>query len=126
MQSFNVVEILQVGLAGLIFVLAFLLYRIINQAVKQTDSAKRNAGLKAARTYLWVVLGLVLLAGVFPLAEQWLAREDPSSSLSSCRDSLVRLDTAAKMADKTIDDLRAQIRGHVAVCEDVLGEYSKK
>jgi hypothetical protein len=120
--SFSVVDVLQTGLSGLIFLLAFLAYRILSKALEQKGGVEAAVALKAARSYLWPCVVLVILAGSFPLVEQWIGRGDRARVLGECRDSLERLDTFSRMPGVTAEDFGAQIRAHVATCGEGLAE----
>ncbi len=69
----NIVPILQTGLAGFSFLLAFLSYRVI--AREQQKEAPRVVVLKSAHRYFYLCIVLAVVVGSFELAPIMLRKE---------------------------------------------------
>lgn len=112
MDNFGIVEVLNTGLFGFIFLMAYLCY----QALRNTQDSK-GASVRTARNFLWIIVLLVILAGGFNLAEKWLSKESTSPALQECSDSIKVLADLANLPGATAENLKNQIRAHVALCE---------
>ena len=67
MESISIVEILKVGLPGLVFLLSWLSYRLLN---KEQDKEKPNISiLKAIRNFMHVNIVLAVLTATSPIVE---------------------------------------------------------
>jgi hypothetical protein len=117
LSGLNVVEILKLGVSGLVFLLAFLGYNLLRNATQNNASVPI---LAAVRFYMWIALTLAGVVTVGGLAEHFIASEGRINDVRECRNSLARLDTQSKMPDVTVDNLRHGIAGHLAKCEVLL------
>lgn len=114
--SLPVVEILKVGLSGLVFLLAFLTHRLLSrEQLKEKPNLKI---LQSVKFFFWQnILLVVLLAGV-----TIFDRLAPSSTQlhDDCRDSISRLDTLASKEGQTVESMRTLIQNHIATCRPSL------
>ena len=118
MNLATVVDILKVGLAGLVFLLMFLSYRLL--AAEQARPAPRSAMLSSARRFAWIcVLLISLVAGSTLFERVYLSSGESAGSakLESCRQSLLRLQTLSAQEESNVASLRTLIANHVAACE---------
>lgn len=124
MEAINltmVVDILKVGLSGLVFLLMFLAYRLI--AAEQKVAAPRPSILSSAKGYAWTcVLLIVLVAGTGVFELVYLPDQDPALTrqLVECRNSLLRLQSLSAQGDSNVAALRTLIANHAAVCSPAL------
>lgn len=110
----NVLEVLRVGFSGLVFLLAFLGYRLLTQALAQpTLDVKRLRVVSRFISLLVVLATLVAVLTVFGL----VVNRSPISGIDDCRDSLSRLETYSRLPDQTADDYRKVIAAHLSRCE---------
>lgn len=110
-----VVEILKVGLSGLVFMLAFMAYRLL--AREQGKSSPDEKILRQVRWFYWQSVLLVsLLAGVNVFEK--LVR--PAHGLDECRANVARLQKLASSEKQTVDSLRLLIERHISVCGPAL------
>ena len=114
-----VIDILKLGLSGLVFLFALLGYRLLEAEQKKG----KPTILAAIYRYLWMCLLSAVLVAVFSLAPMVL----PSFrhvDAEPCRDSLSRLATVAKLPDVPVEKLRAAIDTHVERCSTTLAAGS--
>lgn len=117
----TVVDILKVGLAGLVFLLMFLSYRLL--AAEQKQASPRPAILSSAKGFAWTcVLLIVLVAGATIFERVYTPGRDPAvtKQLEACRQSLLRLQTLSAQNDSNVANLRTLIANHVAACTPAL------
>jgi hypothetical protein len=119
MTALNVADILKVGLSGLVFLLAFLSYRLLHEAVRTRVAAPV---LSSVKLYLGASLVLTVVVGAFGLVDTHLRNDGlrSTSDLAGCRDSLARLDTQSKLPGVSAEDLKNGISGHVNRCRLLL------
>src|SRR5262245_41647140 len=67
MDNFNIIEILQLGLPGLVFLLSLLSYRLLAQAQAKQQPDPRT--LNAIRNFMCINVGLAVLTLVAPLLD---------------------------------------------------------
>jgi predicted permease len=111
----SVVDILKLGLSGLVFLLAYLGYRLLSREQakdKPNKSTFRNIIVFNVFAFL-----SALLVGVLSLIQVWASR-DPVAA--ACRDSFSRLKTTSTLGGVTTDDLRAAIQTHEGSCQGLL------
>lgn len=119
MDAFNVVDILKVGLSGLVFLLAYMAYRLLSRLqTKDLDRSSSDQALKIMRSYLWLSIALVLIVGGFSIIELVIKKNDPRDVLQGCRDSLERLDTYARDPDIELIELKRVIISHSELCNE--------
>jgi hypothetical protein len=116
-----VVDILKVGLSGLVFLLMFLAYRLL--ATEQKMSAPRAAILLSVKRFLWTCVLLILLVAGTEGFER-IYKPDRGAALTrqleECRESLLRLQSLSAQGDLNVADLRTLIANHAAVCSPAL------
>jgi len=108
----KVVPILQTGLAGLAFMLAFLSYRIIS--TEQDKDEPRNQILKSARNYFILCILLAAVVGGFQVTKTIVGTID-AKQVSECKDSFTLLRSRRERAE-TIEDLHNAINLHLEKC----------
>jgi hypothetical protein len=116
-----VVDILKVGLSGLVFLLMFLAYRLL--ATEQKMATPRPEILSSAKGFAWTcVLLIVLVAGTAVFEQVYLPERGTAltQQLETCRESLLRLQALSAQVDPSVADLRTLIANHAAVCNPVL------
>jgi TRAP-type C4-dicarboxylate transport system permease small subunit len=116
-----VVPILQVGLSGFSFLLAYLTYRII--AREQLEKEPRAAILKSARYFFYLCILLALIVGTFRVGERMLSDIDPEE-LARCRESMELLESRNKRAE-TLEQLRNAVNDHEKGCSELLRKWSR-
>ena len=102
------VKILQVGMPGFAFLMAFLGYQVLSK-----EGPNTRASNKRVQRYLLFCAALVVLVEAASIFDVAMKRSDPASVLRSCRDSLDRLDTLTKSPELTPAQLRAAVSSHV-------------
>lgn len=115
------VQILQTGLAGFAFLLAYLSYQLISR--EQKKEQPRDTILRSARNYFLMCIVLALVVGGFQLTRYLLGQAD-ELSLSECRDSFEILLSRQERA-ATIDDMRAAINEHIGICGGLIKDMDK-
>lgn len=103
MENLNVVEILKIGLPGLVFLLAFLSFNLLSK--EQGKSHPRPTLLKAIKCYMYVNIVLAILTMASPIIEYFLPRPTLPDSM--------QFSIKAKVTP-TIT-----IKGQAAVCQNV-------
>ncbi|XXF81417.1 hypothetical protein P2318_17175 [Myxococcaceae bacterium GXIMD 01537] len=115
MNGLDVVSILQVGLSGLGFLLAFLAYRLL--ASEQKTAKPRLEVLRAARNFLLLCIVLVVIVGGFQVSGH-LMKPDPAV-VSGCRRSLDKLKVEVREAE-TVEQLRTAVGEEVQACSQMV------
>lgn len=118
-----IVEILRVGLPGLLFLLALLSFWLL----KPSNNHKTGDQFRPQTTLFMVfALFLAIIASVVPLVEIWLITPTDSKSqiLVLCRENLERLQTYARLEDTTLDGMRTIAKNTVSSCEPLMEEYN--
>jgi hypothetical protein len=120
-MKIDVVEILKIGLSGLVFLLAFFSYRIAEHAFDKPGS---EAKFRQLRYYTWQLIALGVLAGTFNVGELvyrghhlLLGAQD---EIAACRDEVSRLQTLASLPQATNEGLRQAARGMASQCQPLL------
>ena len=112
-----VVDILKVGLSGLIFLLMFFSYMLL--ATEQKVASPRPAILSSVKDFAWTcVLLIILVAGIAVFERVYIPDRNPifTQQLEKCRDSLLRLQTLSAQSDSNLFNLQTLILNHAAVC----------
>jgi len=117
-----VVEILKLGLSGVVFLLVLQNYRLLKQTLEKKGPLDR-ARSRQINLFMYMNAAFVLLVGASAVVGVLLSRR--SDSLVRCRTSLEQLDTQAKLPDITVSNLRNGIAGHLSICRPVLEEAGK-
>lgn len=120
-MTLDIVQILQVGLSGFAFLLAFLSYRLISR--QQSASTPRLAPLRAARWFLALCVALVVIVGVFNVMERVIGRPDPRD-VASCRRALDKLDLELGQAS-TVEQLRIAVAEENRTCAQLVSQLSE-
>jgi predicted secreted protein len=122
MNAVAVVDILKLGISGLVFLLALMGYRLV---AKHQEAKKQSPAL--TRFFIRMTLASAIIAGTFGLIERWVRenRRDirfgqMADAFTECHRSLVRLETSSKLQGTTKPDLQSAISNHVAVCSSIL------
>lgn len=74
MENISIVEILKVGLPGLVFLLSWLSYRLLNK--EQCKEKPKISILKAIKNFMYVNVVLAILTATSPLFEYFMAQEN--------------------------------------------------
>lgn len=121
MQLDQVVPILQTGLAGLAFLLAFMSYRIIT--TEQSKDSPRVVILRSARNYFVLCILLAVIVGGFQIGRIWLIDVD-KVEISECRDSFDLLILREERGESAMD-LRHAINSHIMNCAAVIRQLDE-
>ena len=121
MQLDYVVQILQAGLAGLAFLLAFLSFKIISK--EQSKEIPRSEILQSARNYFVMCIILAVIVGGFQVTQYLLESKD-ELRLSECRDSFEILSSREDRAT-SIEDMSRAIQEHIGVCGPLIKELDR-
>lgn len=110
------VEILKVGLSGLVFLLTGYGYHLL--AREQQKATPNAATLRTIQRFVWQNVLVVLVVGGFSLVTLILNKDDnlTKAQLARCNASLKNLDTIRQLPGSTESSLRNAIAGHVANC----------
>lgn len=108
----KVIPILQTGLAGLAFLMAFLSYRIIS--TEQGKDEPRSQILNSARNYFLLCILLAAVVGGFQIAKSHFVTID-AKQISECKDSFILLRSRRERAE-TMEDMRNAINLHLEKC----------
>jgi hypothetical protein len=121
----NVVEVLRVGVSGLVFLLALLSYRLLVRAVDGKASA---SVLRTIRFYLIASFAIAALIGGLAAVQgrSGLVSDNLRAQMGTCRDSLARLQTQAERPGLEIQDLRVGIARHAAICTQIVEQGDAK
>lgn len=118
----NVVDILNVGISGLVFLLAVLTYLLLK---KEQEKPKPVAQMmRMIKLFMGMCVGLaVLVAGI----TVWTALGPGRARTSAqrCQESLNRLQTQRTLPDATADDLRAALQLHDGHCRAFVEEVAR-
>lgn len=112
----KIVPILQTGLAGLAFLLAFLSYRIIS--AEQNKDKPRTQILESARNYFILCILLATVVGGFQVTKHLLSPID-NKLLSDCKDSFTLLRSREERAESS-QDMRNAIILHLEKCGSII------
>lgn len=113
-----VVSILQVGLSGFSFLLAYLAYQII--AKEQKKKEPKKIILKSARTYFLLCLMLALIVGGFRIVEIGIKQKGIDiEEIANCRDNLELLRSRAERFDDS-ESLKTAIIEYESGCSELL------
>ncbi len=111
----GVVDILKIGLSGLVFLLAYMSYRIISRV--DTRSASQRS-LQIAQRFMIFTLLLTVLVIVSSTVDLYVKREGASSErdIGQCRDAVARIETVGRDPSTTLEELRATINNQLPAC----------
>ena len=116
-----VVPILQTGLAGFAFLLAYLSYRLI--AAEQKKDKPNPTMLKSAKQYFYLCILLAVIVGIFPIVRTTMQTVD-QEQLAACRDSFDLLSSSKDRAESQAD-LSQAINAHVAQCAQTIQQLDE-
>lgn len=116
-MNFDIVEILKVGLSGLVFLLAFMAYRLLAREQKRKKADPKF--LRFVQVFYWQSVFLVVLLAGINVFER-IAPNPPSMELQKCKESLNRLETLSTLEDQNLEDIRDLINNHVETCGGIL------
>jgi hypothetical protein len=121
-MSHTVVDILKVGLSGLVFLLCGMAYQLLRS--EQRKSQPDTQMLKMINRYMWQSILCAMLVGAFAFADSLLAHHNSTNQalVDACGESLNRLDTFSKMPNITDGDLRHVASRHIEACQPLLDE----
>ncbi len=121
----TVSEILMVGLSGLVFLLAFLGYRLL--AMEHRKPAPDAGALRSARLFMWQSLALAIVVGGFAVGDRLVAAQSGArqGGVRECRDSLSRLETQLKVPGASKEDLLTLAGAHVSTCSGPLSSLDR-
>lgn len=119
----GVVEILKVGLPGLVFLLACMSYRLMRAG---TRSASPKS-LQHAQRFMIFTIVLMLLVTISSTIDVYLKKQDTISArdLSRCRDAVARIQTTGSDPRTTLEELRATVSNQLPACEPILEKEDK-
>jgi len=120
-MSESIVPILQTGLAGFAFLLAYLSYRLI--AEEQKKETPSPAILKSAQRFFYLCILLAVIVGSFAIAKRMMRDVDPEQ-VAACRDSFDLLSSRKMRASNQADLLQA-INDHIAKCEQPIRQLDE-
>jgi hypothetical protein len=121
MSGDNIVSILQVGLSGLAFLLAWFSYHLISR--EQAKADPRPEVLRSARLYFYQCIALAVIVGGFQFFHTLVLRPGPEE-LAACADSMMLLEDQARKASGNVVPL-ADVEAHRARCSDVIRRLAK-
>ena len=110
-----IVDILKLGLIGLVFLLMFLGFRLLNNEQKKKEPNKDL--LKRASLFVWQSIIVAVLVGAVEIGHRIFEHRQ----IESCLDAIESLNTVSQHPDQTLETLRAAIRNTWTECKP-LGE----
>lgn len=114
----QVVEILKLGLIGLVFLLAVLGFRLLSQEQRKDKPDPRI--LSSIRFFLWFTLGSAALVGAFTIVQLVVGR---GGGRAACHDSFGRLVAESTLSGATAEQLRSAIRIHAEACGPIVENW---
>ena len=117
MNLSDVVNILQVGLSGLAFLLAFLGYWLI--AREQQAEKPRPAMLKSAKYFLFQCIGLAVIVGIFQIAPRFIPLALDQQQVGTCRDSFDLLSLRVQR-NGNYENLLEAVKDHQSSCAQLI------
>ena len=112
----DVVRILQVGLSGLGFLLAFMGFWLL--AREQRTKEPRPAMLRSSKIFLYQCIGLAVIVGLFQLAPEFIPKKLDQEQVGRCRDSFDLLKQRAKT--DSLEDMLEVVREHQLKCASII------
>jgi hypothetical protein len=112
----GVVDVLKVGLPGLVFLLAYMSYRLLGQVGTQSTSPR---SLRNAQRFMIFTLALTLLVIISSTIDVYLKKQEAISAhdVSRCHDAVARVQTASSDLHTTPEDLRATVNNQLPSCD---------
>jgi hypothetical protein len=117
----DIVPILQTGLAGFAFLLAYLSYRVIAQEQKKEEP--RVAILQSAQRYFYLCILLAVVVGSFEIARMAMHGFD-QEQVAACLDSFDLLSSRKERATGEIE-LAQAAADHIARCNQLIRDLDK-
>jgi hypothetical protein len=110
-----VVDILRLGLSGLVFLLMFLGYRLLQQEQRKPKPSPQL--LRRASLFAWQSLVAALLVAVAAVVTPMVQKKVEAGATNSvCAEEVAALDTVAQHPAQTLDTIRAAVRNTSIVC----------
>jgi len=120
-----VVDILKLGLTGLVFLLMYLGFRLLQQ--EQQKSAPNRELLKRASVFVWQSIVIACLVAAVEIGHRVFdLRSAPSEEVKNCLKELNALVLVSQHPAQTTDALRSAIRSTSKICERAEGPNEKK
>lgn len=114
----DIVEILKVGISGLVFLLALLGFRLLSQLA---HTGKQDVKvIRAVRFYMFQTTFLAVLVAAMSIVPHWLSGSGLRAAANECELSLGRLQARMKMPATTLETLQAAVTQHSSVCGPLL------
>lgn len=113
----QVVPILQTGLSGFAFLLAFLAYNLI--AREQRSEKPRFAVLRAARGFLYQCIGLAVVVAASQIGAKFVRADFDGAEIARCRDSIDLLEERKQRATELVH-LQGAIEEHLRQCSNII------
>lgn len=112
----GVVEILKAGLSGLVFLLAYMSYRLVRRLDSQSASPK---SLEIAQRFMIFSLVLAVLVAVSSTIDLYMRRQAANAEreLAPCRDAVARIKAAGLDPLASAGELRATMTNQIQPCE---------
>ena len=117
MSAKAIVDILQLGLGGLAFLLALFAFRLLLSEQKQ--QAPRAEILRSTKLYMYQCMGLAVIVALFQVVVPRLLPGPSPEKIARCRDSLSLLKLRRERADALVH-LTSAIDEHAIQCEELL------
>jgi len=122
-MKLDIVSILQVGLSGFSFFLAYFTYKILLK-----EQSKENPNLlilKSAKNYFMLCILLAVLVGSFRIVEIKLSKTEVDiEEISRCHDNLELLRSRCERYED-IDQLRSAIIEYESSCSELMIRLEK-
>lgn len=120
----GVVAILKVGLPGIVFLLAYMSYRLLIRADIESKSATSTQNAQRFMIFAFLLTLLTVLSStfdVFASRQKRIAKHD----IGRCRDAIARIETAARDPEISLEELRATVNNQAPACALLLQEEDK-
>jgi len=110
-----VVDILKLGLTGLVFLLMYLGFRLLAQEQKKKTPSKEL--LKRASLFVWQSIAIACLVGAVEVGHRVVDQNTQvPKNLESCLAEIEALNMVSQHGEQTLDSLRAAIRNTWTMC----------
>lgn len=111
----TVVQILELGLTGLVFLLMFMGYRLLKN--EQDKENPHPDLLKRASLFVWQSIAVAALVGTMQLAQLFIGQQSSdTASADTCLEEITAFVQVSRHPEQTLDTLRAGIRNTWIVC----------
>jgi len=115
----RVVDVLKLGLVGLVFLLMYLGFRILNR--EQLKDRPHPQVLKRATVFAWQGIVVATIVGAVELAQHFMDRQTSHSApaparAKNCLNEVESLDRVAGHPNQTLESLRSAVHATSAAC----------